>query len=218
VKSTSRIINEEKGNIKRNKGIHFIMIGKKVVTNQEKIATAFNKYFLSIADSIIPENNNHANKEIVNPINYLVNTFSRPFNKIHWKYATSYEIEKIIRSLKTKNTSGNYKISNRVIKSSSAYIISPLTHICTAILNIGIFPERLKFAMVKPVFKKGKSREISNYRPILLLTSFSKIIEKLIYTRLITHIEANNLLVQEQYGFRTHSSTEKASFTLINNI
>jgi hypothetical protein len=72
--------------------------------------------------------------------------------------------------------------------------------------------------MVKPAFKKGKSHEISNYRPISLLTSFSKIIEKLIYMRLITHIVANNLLVQEQYGFRTHSLTEKASFTLINNI
>jgi hypothetical protein len=111
------------------------MIGKKVVTNQEKIAAAFNKYFLSIADSIIPENNNHTNKEIVNSINYLVITFSRPFNKINWKHATSYEIEKIIRSLKTKNTSGNDEISNRIIKSSSAYIISPLTHICNAILK-----------------------------------------------------------------------------------
>jgi hypothetical protein len=72
--------------------------------------------------------------------------------------------------------------------------------------------------MVKPVFKKGKSHEISNYRPISFLTSFSKIIEKLIYMRLFTHIEANNLLLQEQYGFRSHSSTERASFTLINNI
>jgi Notch-like protein len=170
----------------------------------EKIATAFNKYFLSIADSIIHENNNHTNKEIVNPINYLVNTFSRPFNKINWKYATSYKIEKIIRSLKTKNTSGYNEISNRLIKSSSANIISPLTYICNTILNTGIFPERLKFAMVKPVFKKGKSDEISNYRPISLLTSFSKIIEKLMYTRLTTHTEANNLLVQEQYGFRSH--------------
>jgi hypothetical protein len=91
------------------------------------------------------------------------------------------------------------------MKSSSAYIISPLTHICNAIpTNAGIFPERLKLSMVKPVFKKGESHEISNYRPISLLTSFSKIIEELIYTRLITHIEANNLLVQEQYGFRSH--------------
>jgi hypothetical protein len=72
--------------------------------------------------------------------------------------------------------------------------------------------------MVRPVFKKGKSHEISNFRPISSLTSFSKIIEKLIYTRLTSHIETNNFLVQEQHGFRTHSSTEKASFTLLNNI
>jgi hypothetical protein len=92
MKSTWRIINEEKGNIKRNKEINSIMIGKKVVSNQGKIATTFNKYFLSIADSIIHKNKNHTNKEIANPINYLVNTFSSPSKKISWKYATSYEI------------------------------------------------------------------------------------------------------------------------------
>ena len=53
---------------------------------------------------------------------------------------------------------------------------------------------------------------------ISLLTSFSKIIEKLIYARLHAHIDMNNILVQEQYGFRTHSSTEQAAFTLINSI
>jgi hypothetical protein len=129
VKSTWRIINEVKGNIKRNKGIHSIVIGKKVVTNQEKIATAFNKYFLSIADSIIPENNNHTNKEIVNPINYLVNTFSRPFNKINWKYATFYEIEKIIRYLKTKNTSGYNEISNNNKIKFSIYDFSSYSYL-----------------------------------------------------------------------------------------
>jgi hypothetical protein len=54
-----------------------------------------------------------------NPINYIVNAFSRPFNKINGKYATSYEIEKIIRSLKTKNSSGYDEISNKIIKLSS---------------------------------------------------------------------------------------------------
>jgi hypothetical protein len=49
------------------------------------------------------------------------------------------------------------------------------------------------------------------------LTTFSKIIEKLVYTRLISHIE-DNILVSEQYGFRAHSSTEKAAFTFIDKI
>jgi len=46
--------------------------------------------------------------------------------------------------------------------------------------STGVFPDRLKYAVVKPIFKRGNKQEISNYRPISLLTSFSKIIEKLI--------------------------------------
>jgi hypothetical protein len=50
------------------------------------------------------------------------------------------------------------------------------------------------------------------------LTTFSKITEKLIHARLISHIEDNNILVTEQYGFRAQSSTEKAAYTLIDKI
>jgi hypothetical protein len=90
--------------------------------------------------------------------------------------------------------------------------------ICNAVLRYSVFPDRLKYAVVKPCFKKGSRLEIENYRPISLLTTFSKIIEKHIYARLISHIEDNNILVSEQYGFRAHSSTEKAAYTLIDKI
>jgi hypothetical protein len=85
-------------------------------------------------------------------------------------------------------------------------------------LRYSVFPDRLKYAVVRPCFKKGSRLEIPNYRPVSLLTTFSKAIEKLIYARLFSHIEDNNILVSEQYGFRTHSSTEKAAFTLTDNI
>jgi hypothetical protein len=58
---------------------------------------------------------------------------------------------------------------------------------------------------------------MANCRPISLLTSFSKIFEKVIYSR-VHHIDVNNILAQEQYGFRTKSSTELATYNLINNI
>jgi hypothetical protein len=80
-----------------------------------------------------------------------------------WEYAFTYEIEKIIMSLKTKKSSGYDEISNRIIKSSTSYIISSFTYICNAILNTGIFPDRLKFAIVKPLFKEGKTHNVSNY-------------------------------------------------------
>jgi len=98
------------------------------------------------------------------------------------------------------------------------YIISPLIYICNKSLLKGIFPTRLKFSQIIPILKKGKISEISNYRPISLLTSFPKIFEKIIFNRLHNHVNTNNILAQEQYGFRTNSSTETASYNLINNI
>ena len=96
---------------------------------------------------------------------------------------TTYEIEKIINSLKCKNSYGYDEISTRLLKASTPYISSPLTNIrvFNKILSRGIFPDRLKFPEVKPLYKKGVKTEFSNYRPISLLTSFSKIIEKIIY-------------------------------------
>jgi hypothetical protein len=71
---------------------------------------------------------------------------------------------------------------------------------------------------VKPLYKKGDKTEFSKYRPISLLTSFSKIIEKIIYERLYCHLNSNNILVNEQFGFREKLSTEMATYTLLNNI
>jgi hypothetical protein len=56
---------------------------------------------------------------------------------------------------------------------------------------------------------------MSNYRPISLLTSFSKVFEKVIHNRVNNHIKANNILAKEQYGFRNNSSTEIASRMLL---
>jgi hypothetical protein len=82
----------------------------------------------------------------------------------------------------------------------------------------GIFPKRLKYSQIIPILKKGKKSEISNYRPVSLLISFPKIFEKIIFNRLHNHVNNNNILAHEQYGFRTNSSTETASYNLITNI
>jgi hypothetical protein len=74
-----------------------------------------------------------------------------------------------------------------------------------------IFPDRLKFSEVKPQFKKGASTEFSNHRPISVLTSFSRIIEKIIYVRLYRYLNVNNILVKEEFGFGEKSSTEMAT-------
>jgi hypothetical protein len=85
-------------------------------------------------------------------------------------------------------------------------------------LSSGIFPTGLKFSQISPIFKKGNKTEISIYRPVSLLTSFSKIFEKIIYNRLLQHAQVNNIITMDQYGFINNSSTELAIFKLINKI
>jgi hypothetical protein len=71
------------------------------------------------------------------------------------KFVSSKEVEKIIKSLKIKNSSGYDGISTKLLKISSSFISSPLTYICNKSLSSGIFPDRLKYAVIKPLFKKG---------------------------------------------------------------
>jgi len=84
--------------------------------------------------------------------------------------------------------------------------------------STGIFPERLKYAVIKPIFKNGDRNDVSNYRPISLLPAFSKVFEKVLYVRMYQHLINNDILVDDQFGFRLKSSTMAATCDLINEI
>ena len=113
---------------------------------------------------------------------------------------------KIIDSLKDKNSSGYDEITTKIIKINKPFIISPLINICNKMLAQGIYPERLKFLLIKPIYKSGDKSSPSNYRPISLLPAFSKIFEKVIYKRLFDHLHSNVILNEHQYGFRSKKS------------
>ena len=74
----------------------------------------------------------------------------------------------------------------------------------------GVFPDQMKTARVVPIHKEGSKSEVGNYRPISLLTSFSKIFEKLMHTRLLKFMDSNSSLFEKQYGFRPGRSCEHA--------
>jgi hypothetical protein len=82
------------------------------------------------------------------------------------------ETKYIINNLKGRWTSGIDGIVEKVVKRSTEYIIKPLTNTCNASFEAGVFPDRLKIAVVKPTHKKGSKEDIKNYRPILLLPVF----------------------------------------------
>jgi Notch-like protein len=120
--------------------------------------------------------------------------------------------------MKMTNSYGYDEIPIKFLKNSVYYISLPLTYIINRSLATGIFPDRLKFSEIKPIYKKGEKNLISSYRPISLLTPFSKIFQKVIYKRLSKHLVNNNILVNDQFGFRANSSTGKATYRLLDQI
>jgi len=82
----------------------------------------------------------------------------------------------------------------------------------------GIYPERLKFSLIKPIYKSGDKSSPSNYRTISLLPVLFKIFEKVIYKRLFDHLSNNVILNEHQYGFQSKVSIENVSYVLLNEI
>ena len=74
----------------------------------------------------------------------------------------------------------------------------------------------MKYAVVKPLFKKGDKSKIFNYRPISILSSFSKVLEEVMYNQLLEHLNKCNILAEEQFGFRSDSTTTEAIYKPIN--
>ena len=123
-----------------------------------------------------------------------------------------------INKLKNKNPSGVDEISNKLLKAIGTELSKPLAIIINQCLLTGIFPDLLKIAKVKPLFKRGDACQLNNYRPISLLPTISKVFESVIYSQLYTYFSENNLLIEQQYGFMAQHSTELASVKLVDNI
>ena len=105
-----------------------------------------------------------------------------------------------------------------MIKHIKESIIVPLVHICNRSFVTGIFPSELKIANVVPIYKSGDEMVFSNYRPVSVLPVFPKLLERLVYNRLISHINDNKLLSEYQFGFQKGKSTYLAIMMLVDKI
>ena len=104
------------------------------------------------------------------------------------------------------------------LKAIGNELSKPLTIIINQCILTGIFPDLLKIAKVKPIFKRGDTAQLNNYRPISLLPTISKVFERVIYSQLYAYFNDNNLMSEQQYDFRAQHSPELASVKLVDNI
>ena len=165
MKTTWNIIHKETSKSTNQNNIKSLRINDHIVYNQITIANELNNYFSNIAGSISNKRINEKEEE-ASSLQNLFKYFNQPFKDVSWPYTSTKEINKIIDSLKDKNSSGYDEISTKIIKISKPFIISPLINICNKMLAQGIYHERLKFSLIKPIYKSTDKSSPSNYRPI----------------------------------------------------
>ena len=100
----------------------------------------------------------------------------------------------------------------------SEYIAVPLCDIVNESFSSGIIPDMMKLAKVIPLYKKNSPEVPSNYRPISLLSVFSKIVEKLMHNRLYSFLEKYDILYSLQFRFRAKHSTLHALISLTESV
>ena len=109
--------------------------------------------------------------------------------RMDFKIVTEEEILNIINSLDNKSSSGCDGLSNTMVKSLKNKLYMPLTLIINQMLHTDIYPNAFKIAKVIPIFKKGDPSLLTNYRPISLLPTLSKIFERAIFTQLYNSLD-----------------------------
>ena len=127
-------------------------------------------------------------------------------------------MSKLINNINSKNSSGVDELSTIIMKLVKSDLLKPLTTLINQSLHTGIFSDKLKIAKVIPLFKKGDSTLIENYRPISLLPVISKIFERVIFNQMNDYFTLNNLFYDKQYGFRKYHSTELAALNVVDTI
>ena len=189
------------------------IVNNRSIADQKEIADQFNIFFSNIGSTL--SDSIEIDDSTLDFTDYLNNPTQHHFN---FNTITESETLSIISKLKSKNSSGKDEISNKLLKSIKDAIAKPLTIIINQSLKTGVFPDALKIAKVKPLYKKGDNFCLNNYRPISLLPTISKIFERVMFTQLYSYLNANNLLSEQQYGFRSQHSTELACVKLVDYI
>lgn len=166
-----------------------------VCLDSRETSHAFNSYFSSTANKSV------SSQASVQSSTYLIDTRFSILESFFLHPVTTNDVECAIKKLKNSHSSGYDCISNSLLKAMSQYVSTPLSHIINISFSEGIFPEALKLAKIIPVFKKGCHESMENYRPISLISSFSKIIESTVNSFLLTYLSVHGVFQPFQHGF-----------------
>ena len=196
---------------KRHFPEYFIIQGRKV-SDQQAIVNNFNNYFANIGTELAATIPSIPNKHFSD---YLQTPLQTVFD---FQPVTETDINKAINSIKSKTSAGHDRLSSALLKQIKIPLISPLKFLINQSINSGVFPNLLKIAKILPIYKKDDINSVTNYRPISILPTISKIFEKIIFQQLHKYLKENEIYNSNQYGFRESHSTEHAALELVDRV
>ena len=200
------VINSKKSSIKQTLFHH----NDCTVSDPKEIVDKFNNFFVHIGPTLADK----IDSVPTPPESYLAGSFN---NSMFLIPTTEFEISKIVMNLK-ESSPGYDQISSKVLKSSLDLILPHLVHIVNLSFVNGVFPKELKIANIIPLFKSGNMSLFTNYRPISLLNTLSKVFEKVFYKRLYSFLEQFKILYMYQFGFRELHNTNMALLILMDKL
>lgn len=173
---------------KRNKLILF-----SVMTT---LPIAFNNYFNSIGETlsktITPPGGASYQQYLKG--SYLKSFFFAPSNK--------YEVLTVIKNMKSSSTVGVDNMCSKMVKFIANETVHPLVYSINLSLLHGVVPRLTNISKIIPIYKSDNKNILENYRPISILPTFSKVLERIVYNRLSSYLDKLNILAPSQYGFR----------------
>ena len=180
------------------------------VADKKQIANLFNHYFASIGTEMansLPDTPGYES--------YLPTHACEP---LQLEEVTQEAVMMIMKKQKPKLSAGIDSINNKIVKQCHEHLASIMTNIINHSIRTSTVPNIHKQALIKPLFKKGDDSVCGNYRPVSLLPSLSKILEKVVNKQLVHHLETKGLLTPNQFGFRPKNQTTHVVHQLLNII
>lgn len=212
IKASWDMMREILGNKKRKSTIpNYFLSEQGIVRGSGNIANGFNNFFTQIGRELAAS--------VETSERHFTEFLGRP-SQVNFVFArlTPENLLLTIRKIRPKHSSGPDKISAKIIKDIFPAIAVPLCYIFNLSLQTGYIPERFKTARVIPIYKSGNQHHFTNYRPISLLSSFSKILEKIVATQVSRYLHVRDILYEHQYSFRKGHNTSHPIVHFLNNI
>ena len=194
MKKTWSTIKHLIGNSNKQNFIHKLIKDGHDITEETRIAETFNEFFTSVGAEL-------ASNIPTTSVSPLSNIYSNQQSSFFLKPTSPSEICNLILNLK-KSSKKLYKMPVSLLVEARFVLCHPLTTLINNCFVDGEFPDGLKVAEVVPIFKSGDPNLASNFRPISLLSMYSKLVEKCMYTRLNSFISKHDILSPLQYGFQ----------------